>query len=121
MLDWLRSLFASSVRVYIYLPLTYNPDPQGVRLPIPDAEYYRVLTELETYLGTRFSGLSSEIYSKRHVQGIYKGLEEEMRVIHIDLELTRADRQWFRQMKEVWRQRFEQEELHIQVLKRERL
>jgi len=117
LVQWLWSLFGSTVRLYIYLPLEYNPDPEHPdppRRPIPAALRDLVIAELEEYFGERFGGLTSELVIKRHVTGQWRGYEDTNRVFYMDLKLTLKDLRWLRTMRDtVWRQRFEQEAIYV--------
>ncbi len=105
--------FKSSVRLYIYLPLEYNPDPEHPERPrveIPDALHDATITEIEQYLGERFEGLNFEfVIKKRPAHGRWQGIEDKLMVLHLDVTFSRKDFQWLKHVKDTtWKTRYQQ-------------
>jgi hypothetical protein len=105
-------------RVSIYLPKEFNPDPKRPELPrkpIPPKLHDDTLEEIEKYLEKRFGivGLNIETFIRKHVTGQWKGMKDNIMVLHLDGEFTDSDFEWFKNQKEIWKVRFQQEELYI--------
>jgi hypothetical protein len=98
-------------RVELYLPILYNPDSRGRRKPIP-AELLRITKdELTQYFAQQ--GLSFEFVTRTRIYGEWKGIEDEILLIKIDVRMKVSGPGWLKQYKEVLKKRFEQEEIYI--------
>ena len=115
--------FRSRVRLYVYLPLEYNPDPEHPerpRAPVP-AEHRRLaIREIEEYLGDRFEGLNYELVVRRRVvRGLWRDQErriitDKMLLVHLDVDLSRRDFLWLKHLKDtVWAARFQQDKMYV--------
>ena len=58
-------------------------------------------------------GLSFEFVTRTRIRGEWKGIEDEIFLIKIDVRMKASDSAWLKQYKEVLKSRFEQEEIYI--------
>lgn len=109
---------ASKMRVSIYLPTEYNPDPKRKRKKrrkIPREHHNRVMLELEQHFKERFQGTSTDFMIRKRTSGTWKGQIDKIEVISTDLNLTSEDLAWLRERKNEWKKkdRFDQEEMYV--------
>jgi len=76
----------------VSLPIQYNPDARGKRKLIP-AELLR-LTEDELLDHFAQEGLSFEFVSRTRTYGEWKGIEDEILLIKIEVKMKAPDPAW---------------------------
>lgn len=98
-------------RVGVFLPVRRNPDARGKRQRFP-AELFRVTkNELMGHFAQK--GLSFEFMTRTQTHGEWKGIEDEILLIKIDVRMKSSDSAWLKHYKEELKKRFEQEEVYI--------
>jgi len=102
-------------RYEIYLPLTHNPNEQGIRLPIEEEKIKQTYEEL----WREFGGVTvmPEVENQA-LRGFWVGELDELfedkiiTAMVYAVDINRAD-SFFRQAIEVYKERFQQEEILI--------
>lgn len=93
------------------MPVRFNPDARGRRKRIP-AEWIRI-TKNELMEHFTQHGLSFEFVTRTRTYGEWKGIEDEILLLKIDVKMKTSDPAWLKQYKDVLKKRFQQEEIYI--------
>lgn len=102
------------VRVHLLIPLYYNPDKQGYRVPIEPERIHATKEEVTR----RFGGFTSTtLYNEGKWISKKTGKEQEdiTKTFYIDLEPSPENIKWLLEYKEKLKERFKQEEVYMTI------
>lgn len=101
----------------ILLPVTYNPDAQGRRMPVEDAKFVTTADEI----AREFGGGTIFRFQEGSAEGFWweKGVlfQDDLAVVEVDIPDSGDSREWIRKYsKDVLMERFQQEAIYIKFV-----